>query len=238
VDLGDGLITPGDYDFRSVLSQFQFPADMTGMDVLDVGSATGYFAFEFEKRGARVVAVDLPSLADWDIVHVEKNATLASFVEWHKARNLEEVTQLHLEGPFQFCRKALNSKVKRCHSTIYDLFPGKLGVQAFDLIFAGDVLCHIFSPLQALDRLASLCRGTLVLTQEIINADAETRPLLHYVGGEEKECTRGWWRPNLACLVDMLRKVGFQKVAMIGSHRGIVRREWIEYERAIIQASK
>jgi len=36
------------YDFRQSLPCFQFPEDMRGMRVLDVGSATGFFAFEFE----------------------------------------------------------------------------------------------------------------------------------------------------------------------------------------------
>jgi len=36
------------------------------MTVLDVGSATGFFAFEFERRGARVISVELPSLRDLD----------------------------------------------------------------------------------------------------------------------------------------------------------------------------
>src|SRR5262249_39711442 len=56
VDLGDGLVTPGQYDFRECLAAFHFPEDMSGMKVLDVGSATGFFAFECEKRGADVVA--------------------------------------------------------------------------------------------------------------------------------------------------------------------------------------
>jgi hypothetical protein len=52
IDLGDGLITPGMYDYRETISSFQFSEDMRGMTVLDVGSATGFFAFEFERRGA------------------------------------------------------------------------------------------------------------------------------------------------------------------------------------------
>ena len=61
VELPGGLVTPGLYDYRETLSQFPFPQDMRGMRVLDVGSASGYFAFEFARRGATVVSVDLPS---------------------------------------------------------------------------------------------------------------------------------------------------------------------------------
>ena len=62
IDLPHGLTTPGIYDFRETVRAFPFPADMRGMHVLDIGSATGFFAFEFEKRGAEVVSVELDSL--------------------------------------------------------------------------------------------------------------------------------------------------------------------------------
>jgi len=72
VDLGRGLVTPGTYDHRSQVPAFRFPEDMSGMDVLDIGSATGFFAFEFERRGANVVSVDLPSVDDFDRFPLEE----------------------------------------------------------------------------------------------------------------------------------------------------------------------
>ena len=60
------MVTPGIFDLRDNLAAFRFPEDMRGMTVLDVGSATGFFAFEFEKRGARVISVELPSLEELD----------------------------------------------------------------------------------------------------------------------------------------------------------------------------
>ena len=66
IDLPHALVTPGLYDFRATVSAFHFPEDMRGATVLDVGSATGFFAFEFERRGAKVVSVELPSLGALD----------------------------------------------------------------------------------------------------------------------------------------------------------------------------
>ncbi|MEZ0389208.1 MAG: class I SAM-dependent methyltransferase, partial [Verrucomicrobium sp.] len=37
---------------------FDFPQDCRGMRVLDIGTRDGYFAFECERRGAEVLAVD------------------------------------------------------------------------------------------------------------------------------------------------------------------------------------
>src|SRR5205085_7842084 len=78
VDLGDGLVTPGDYDLRPHLADYHFPESMHGMTVLDVGSATGFFAFEFERRGANVISVELPSIAEWDMIWSERENLLNS----------------------------------------------------------------------------------------------------------------------------------------------------------------
>ncbi len=141
---------------------------MRGMTVLDVGSATGFFAFEFERRGARVVSTELPSLRDLDRFpgqSVENSLQKIERMIFPDGLDLEslrrgdserELYRCLLDGPFQFCRHRLASKVERCYSTIYDLTPEKLGVEnpGFDLIFVGDVLVHTLYPLKALAALA------------------------------------------------------------------------------------
>ncbi len=60
IDLGDGLVTPGWSNPKSEkLPYFGLPEDMSGMRVLDIGCAEGFFSFEAERRGAyEVVAID------------------------------------------------------------------------------------------------------------------------------------------------------------------------------------
>ena len=239
IDLGNGLVTPGTYDYRKALPRFQFPEDMSGMNVLDVGSATGFFAFEFERRGANVVSVELPSIADWDMPHgKDRQLTLENLMAYHQVGTIEEVQYFHLDGPFEFCRKALNSKIMRCHSTIYDLSAQKLGVDAFDLIFVGDVLLHTFSPLRALASLAPLCRGTLIVSSDLAN-EGYGQPIMQYIGGEERSGdNRSWWIPNSSCLEKMLRRLGFKNVAVVGHHTGVRKPERCVYDRTIIHATK
>ncbi len=50
------IVTPGWSDPRvDKLPHFGLPADMTGMRVLDIGNAEGFFSFEAERRGAAEV---------------------------------------------------------------------------------------------------------------------------------------------------------------------------------------
>src|SRR5580698_9568586 len=133
IDLGGGLITPGLYDYRETVRDFDFPKDMRGKTVLDVGSATGFFAFEFERRGARVVSVELPSLRDLDRFpgqdtesSLRKIETMAFANRGYSERDLYWYL---LEGPFRFCRERLRSRVERCYSTVYDLTVERTGVR-------------------------------------------------------------------------------------------------------------
>src|ERR1035437_2671209 len=66
IDLGDGLVTPGMFDYRSEWAQFALPESFAGASVLDAGPATGFFSFECARRGAHVSCIELPSLHELD----------------------------------------------------------------------------------------------------------------------------------------------------------------------------
>src|SRR3989304_5706678 len=190
MDLGEGLVTPGMHDYRETIPTFQFPQDMSGLAVLDVGSATGFFAFELERRGAQVVSVELPSLQHLDRFPGQTTAMLLKKL----AEMLEPVAlaqngsptvprspdQLYfalLEGPFRFCHRRLHSQVSRCYSTVYELTQ-QLAGKTFDWIFLGDILVHTIDPLRALAAVAPLCRDTLVLSQVIPEEPASQPAML------------------------------------------------------------
>jgi tRNA (mo5U34)-methyltransferase len=241
IELPGGLVTPGAYDFRRSLPCFRFPEDMSGQRVLDVGSATGFFAFEFEKRGAKVVSVELPSLAALDRFPgqtVERSIQkiqrmLAPFAE-RKNLTARELYFYLLAGPFEFCRKLLRSRVERCLSTVYELSAAGLG--SFDLVFMGDILVHTLNPPQALAAVAPLAKASLVLSQ-VMPDTADARPAMLYVGGEDPlEDDLSWWWPNQACLRQLLRKLGFREVVAVGHHTGVLRSSGYMYDRAILHA--
>jgi len=251
IDLGDGLVTPGQYDYRATLENFHFPENMEGMTVLDVGSATGFFAFEFERRGARVVSTELPSLHDLDRFPGQSVANSLRKIErmiFPDGLNLEsmrrgdserELYRCLLDGPFQFCKQKLGSRVGRCYSTIYDLTAENTGLASqqnagFDLIFVGDVLVHTLYPLKALAALAPLCRGQLVFAQMLPDGPQEP-PAMMYVGGSDPEEDHiAWWLPNESCFIQMLKKLGFPVVEEVGWHSGLLQPGDYPFQRRVI----
>ena len=67
VDLG-GFCTPGTYNMNDYLKFYPMPEDLSGKTAIELGAAEGFFSFEMEKRGAKVVVVDL---FDSAIEHME-----------------------------------------------------------------------------------------------------------------------------------------------------------------------
>ena len=252
VDLGGGLITPGLHDYRESVRDFQFPEDMRGMTVLDVGSATGFFAFEFERRGARVVSTELSSLNEIDRFPGQSLESSLGKIErmifpdghdldcLRRGDSERELYRCLLDGPFHFCKERLKSRVERCQSTIYDLTAEKAVVpQGFDLVFVGDVLLHSLYPLKALAAIAPLCRGTLVLAQMLPDSIPDDPPAMAYVGGGDPEEDHiSWWLPNKSCLSEMLTKLGFATVEHVGWHSGLLRPAGYPFNRAIFHARK
>ena len=247
VELPDGLVTPGQYDFRQTVTAFPFPADMRGKRVLDVGSATGFFAFEFARRGAHVISVELPSLYALDrFPGQDMEQILESIRRMMGPRSAggqpgprytaDEMYFYLLEGPFEFCRKQLGLAIERCYSTVYELTEAKIGGPV-DLAFMGDILLHTLNPLQALAAVAPLAR-TLVLSQ-MVPEDAGESPVMAYVGGDSLESDDvSWWLPNKACLIALLKKLGFPSVQDVGDHTGAMRPSGYVYRRPILVATK
>jgi tRNA (mo5U34)-methyltransferase len=249
VDLGDGLVTPGMYDLREVLADYPFPERMDGLSVLDVGAATGFFSFDLERRGARVVAVELPSLAALDRFPnetLEDTLRMMSAMRYGAAFEVPPDPRAHaarlyralLFDPFAFCAARLGSNVERRFLTVYDIAPETVGSGAFDLVFVGDVLLHTLHPMKALASIASVCAGELVIVQKLAGTPADP-PALAYVGGDDPHGGRiSWWLPNFQCLRGYLRKLGFSEVEELGRSRMMLRPVAHPVERTVVRARR
>jgi uncharacterized coiled-coil protein SlyX/2-polyprenyl-3-methyl-5-hydroxy-6-metoxy-1,4-benzoquinol methylase len=253
IDLRNGLITPGSYDYRTCLDVFRFPTDMRGMRVLDIGSATGFFAFEFERRGATVVSVELPSYdldkfpgetaeqtrqKHLELLGYHTNLSPATRERIAADASADEMYRLFIDGPFRFCHRVLNSKVARCYSRLYDLSLEIVGKEQFDLIYVGDVLLHTINPLQALAAVAPLCRGTLIISQTMPEPH-DAPPAIIYVGGDEAgKDAISWWLPNRWCFEQILRKMEFKHVEVVGMNNGFVRPSGHFYARTVMHAQR
>ncbi len=219
VDLGGGVVTDGDYDLRPLLPKYGLPPRMDGMRVLDVGRASGFFAFEFEDRGADVTATEIESYLDWDFVGGEP---------WREKRRAEigdeeAFNRREIFGAFEFAHVVRESRVKSVRTTVYQLGPEKFGGEKFDLVFAGSISSHVRDPILALERLHSVTRGECILASPAFDIPSVANiPMLALVGTADSD-RRSWWTMNVNGLVEMLRCANFSNIEVL-SHLEIVNR--------------
>jgi tRNA (mo5U34)-methyltransferase len=130
---------------------------------------------------------------------------------------------------FNICRAALNSRATAFLTNVYDL--SLRGFGTFDLVMFFGVLYHLRNPILALEKIFSICSGTVLLQTHgfedpAIGDQSMARfyPFGIESGPPEK---RSWdptvfWIPNGACVRDMLRHVGFVDIEQIPGAAGHV----------------
>ncbi len=126
---------------------------------------------------------------------------------------------------FNICRTALESKAVAFLTNVYDLSPRTFGT--FDLVMFFGVLYHLRHPILALEKIASVCSGKLLL--QTANYEDEALGDLsvarfHPFGIESGPAENPtfdptvFWLPNAACVRDMLLHTDFiniNKLSMI-----------------------
>jgi tRNA (mo5U34)-methyltransferase len=212
IDLGNGLVTPGTYDHRPYVSAYGFPVDMTGMKVLDVGRASGFFSFEFERRGADVLAVELPSPLQKDFVGGDftRGIKAEEGADGHGTEHAEYGGR----PDFMTAHRLLQSRVRSLYCSIYELGPDKTSGETFDLVFLGSILNHLAHPIAALTAVRSVTKSTLVVANPFEPERRQSNPVAHFVGRNARSLTN-WWIPTIACMQEMLIASGFADVRLV-----------------------
>ena len=208
IELAPGVVTSGQVDLRKVASRV-LPDDLSRKRALDVGTFDGFWAFELERRGASVVAIDVERIeaAEWPPLSRAMLETEA------RAREVD------LGRGFDLASRALGSSVERRLLGVYELSAEAIGGPV-DFAFSGAILLHLRDPVQALERIASALRpgGELRLMEPFsprLTLLSPRRPAASFRAAYEGF---NWWLPNLATLGGWLRAAGFrdeQRLAIV-----------------------
>lgn len=206
IELAPGVLTPGQYDHRPLLKHYGIPADLSGKTVIDVGPAHGFFAFQFEERGADEVAtVELPQWSAHD--------GSAQLKEKFGEEDVDTVNEPYLHNTLAFAIEARNSQVKQFFYSIYDINPENVGM--YDIAFCGSLLIHLTDPLRALYALRSVTREYAIIAT-VIDPDrfGGRKPRAYFHGTAEGQA---FWAPNMTCLEQWARAAGFSRVERVST---------------------
>jgi tRNA (mo5U34)-methyltransferase len=199
LELAPDVVTPGWLDHRSIVGRIPIPASLVGARCLDVGTFNGFWAFEMERRGAsEVVAIDVLDPRRWDWPVASQEATIRALMSRAAAGS-----------GFEIAQEALRSRVDRRDCSVYDLDQGDIG--RFDFVYLGSLLVHLRDPVRALERIRTVCDGTLIVVDGIdlpLSLRHPRQPVARLDG-------RGrpwWWYPNMAALARLVEVAGFAVV--------------------------
>jgi tRNA (mo5U34)-methyltransferase len=212
IEIADGWVTNGAFDLRPYLPLYKLPESLAGQRVLDVASFDGFWAFEFERRGAQeVVAMDIENFGSVDYPPKIRAAMSPDQLEGRRTK----------EG-FELIRQIRNSKVQLQYCNVYDLSPEKLG--KFDFVFSSDLLLHLRDPVKALQNIYRVTSGCAY----IVDCFQPGLPgkTVHYEGGRRMST---WWAYGYRALEEMIFDAGFSKVEPLHKFRtgGRGQRPWI-----------
>ena len=186
-ELPDGRRIQGVCSVESLqdrIGRFPIPADLTGQRVLDIGTWDGWFAFEMERRGADVVAID-----DWDNPRFrEMHAMVNSRVDYRQF----DVYDLTPESVGRF-------DIVLFMGVLYHLKHPLLALEKVCALTTGMAVVDSFI-LREEHR-----PGAQVDTRPIMEFYETTE-----FGGQ----TDNWVGPSLACLLAFCRTAGFARAEL------------------------
>jgi tRNA (mo5U34)-methyltransferase len=204
IELPHGVVTPGRVDHRRQVDLYGLPDDMRGMRVLDVATFDGFWAFEMERRGAEVVAIDIASWGQADIP-----------LRWRERMTPDE--DAPTGAGFRLAKELLRSNVERRELSVYDLTPKEVG--AFDVVVVSDLLLHLRDPQRALENVYTVTReGGVAVVAEPYSPDLEgfkDVSLSQFIGYEKFV----WSIPSIATLKARLDLAGFEPVEEVSRFR-------------------
>jgi tRNA (mo5U34)-methyltransferase len=194
MELTPGNFTEGWFDLRPYVDGYGIPERLDGKRVLEVGTWDGFWAFELERRGAEVVALDLDD---------------ERVLDWPPRRRPKEFSDVRRGDGFRLAKEIRGSNVERVNCSIYHALPENLGT--FDLVFCGSVLIHLRDQLLALERMAGLSHDRLILAEEYDRrADLVPFAVSRYMADRDKAVV--FWLPSRRTWKRMIWTAGFERV--------------------------
>ncbi len=193
IEIRPGIVTPGTHASPQALQELNLPLDCSGRTALDLGTRDGFFAFELERRGAHVTAIDYMSSASTGFkVASDLLGSKVHFVQ----DNVYKVSP-DTYGTFD---------IVLFLGLLYHL-PDPLG--ALDIVRS---VCResLYIETQIIDHAVLLNDGSFRSLESLSPALKEIPLMQFYPDNSLHADYTNYWAPNASCLEAMLRETRFE----------------------------
>lgn len=195
----------GNWDLRGVIGEMLKHATLDKKRVLEIGPASGLLTFEMERRGAQVVAIEIPPKHKFDIV------------PWPQVKEAwqagTEAAWVPITNAWWLAHEKFNSKAQMCYVGAYDLEQANIGT--FDVGIMANMLLHNRDPLRIINNVVAKGVSQIVIVEQF-HHDLEPcgLPLINFhpnpnvEGGEAN--WNVWWRFTTTYFINYLKVHGFK----------------------------
>jgi SAM-dependent methyltransferase len=207
---GYGVIN-GDWDLRRGADDYLGKIAFAGQRVLEIGPASGFLTFEMEKRGAKVVSVEVTTDHGWDFVPYPASRLQEVF-------GPRRIVMQQLKNSYWFSHAAQHSKAKVYYGDVYNL-PASLG--DFDIAVMGSLLLHCRDPLGIVEQCGKKARS-LIIT-DMFHPDLEGAPICRLAPTPQNFLWHTWWHFSTQFFAQFLAVMGFTTAGSLTHqqyHRG------------------
>jgi hypothetical protein len=219
MDLPGIGLQKGDWDLRATVDDHLGRVSFQDKSVIDVGTASGFLAFEMEKRGASVIGFELvlddPSIgADLIPLRDSRRRRGASIEQLRAYANLD---RRRVRNSFWLSHRLLQSNVRAYYGSFYET-PRLDG--DVDIAFFGNTLQHLRDPLRTLTAFAAITTQTIVITetcQVALDYESDLPVVWLRANADEPENVYTWWQLTPGALSQYLAVLGFE-ATHIGFH--------------------
>ncbi len=169
----------GAWDLRETVDDYLGRLDFGGKRVLEIGPASGFLTMEMERRGADIVAVEIPEGMGWDFVPLPETV-LAPI----RAKRIAGIPTM--KNGFWQNHIANHSKAKVAYADVYNL--PNLG--QFDIAVLASVLLHCRSPVSIIEQCSTRAKTILITERHFPELYG---PICRLVPSEKNAVWDTWW---------------------------------------------
>jgi SAM-dependent methyltransferase len=203
MEFPDGEIVRGSWTIHD-FDQYIGGYDLRGKTVLDVGTASGYLAFNAEKAGAEVTGLDAASVDEF------RHVPFADSLSYRDIRQFKEVwtrdNLIPIKNSWWHAWHKNGSRAKCVYAPMPELY--EWPEHMFDVVMAGAIVEHLSEPVYAIGAWARLAREAVLIpfTDVVPVDDLLLRPITPLDDGRINYV---WWHLSRGLYNKIFDNLGF-----------------------------
>jgi SAM-dependent methyltransferase len=202
VEIPDRGVVRGKFDLRQHVDEYLGGYRFAGKRVLEIGPASGFLTFEMERRGADVVALEVPDDPGWDFVPYPLDVLQPIF-----GPRRQHMTRI--KNSFWFLHHLNGSKARLCYGDSCRI-PNAFG--NFDVAVMAAVLLHCERPVQVIAECAK--RADTLIVTELYSPKLEGYPVCSLVPGLTNKVWDTWWHFSTDFFRQYFAVLGFRHTSI------------------------